>query len=361
MPFDQLEKWYELTGRRPAAEDEEYINPELLGPSTRAPLESADANNLRNLYTAQADILGKKKLEAQKSYEDALENRNKLVQPKSSEFDQILGAMLPLAVAAIGGESAALSMPKAFEGIRGSLKEQEAKQREDYKEKQKNLDLKLAAAEKNKNAYESAQNKLAFEGNVAGLKQDLKMKQEQVQAGKQQEKDRKSNMNVASELRKEYQSRPQVKNFDEIESSFNKIETFKNDPSGAGDIGLIFSYMKILDPTSTVREGEYATASNAGGVPDKVRGVFNKLIDGRFLSPEQRKDFADQAGKMFNAQLNIVNQERQNYISLAEQYGVDPALVISRKSIEKKQTGSQSLDEKRKKLMMLRSQGKQNE
>ena len=37
--------------------------------------------------------------------------------------------------------------------------------------------------------------------------------------------------------------------------------------NAAGDMALIFSYMKMLDPNSTVREGEYATAEAAAGVP----------------------------------------------------------------------------------------------
>ena len=38
-------------------------------------------------------------------------------------------------------------------------------------------------------------------------------------------------------------------------------------PDAAGDMALIFSYMKMLDPNSTVREGEYATAQDAGSIP----------------------------------------------------------------------------------------------
>jgi len=59
----------------------------------------------------------------------------------------------------------------------------------------------------------------------------------------------------------------------------------------AAQIGLIFSYMKMLDPTSTVREGEYATAQNTAGVDDKVRNAYNKVRDGSFLQDGQIKGY----------------------------------------------------------------------
>lgn len=63
----------------------------------------------------------------------------------------------------------------------------------------------------------------------------------------------------------------------------------------AAQIGVIFSYMKMLDPTSTVREGEYATAQNTAGVPDQIRNVYNKVKDGSFLQDNQIKGYISTA------------------------------------------------------------------
>ena len=43
--------------------------------------------------------------------------------------------------------------------------------------------------------------------------------------------------------------------------------------SPASDMSLVFGFMKMLDPSSVVRETEYATAKNATGVPDQVRNA----------------------------------------------------------------------------------------
>lgn len=72
----------------------------------------------------------------------------------------------------------------------------------------------------------------------------------------------------------------------------------KNTDTGtraASQIGLIFSYMKILDPTSTVREGEYATAQNTAGVADKIRNSYNKALDGSFLTDNQVNGYKETA------------------------------------------------------------------
>ena len=49
--------------------------------------------------------------------------------------------------------------------------------------------------------------------------------------------------------------------------------------------------MKALDPTSVVREGEFANAQNSAGVPDRIRNYYNQLQRATRLNPEQRAEF----------------------------------------------------------------------
>lgn len=66
-----------------------------------------------------------------------------------------------------------------------------------------------------------------------------------------------------------------------------------------GDIGIVFAYMKLLDPGSTVREGEQATARNAPGVSDQIRGLYNRFLTekGSFFNDAARDGFIN-AGKV---------------------------------------------------------------
>lgn len=74
----------------------------------------------------------------------------------------------------------------------------------------------------------------------------------------------------------------------------------------ASDVSLIFQFMKALDPGSTVREGEAAMAQNAAGVPDRVRNLYNNILTGQRLNPQQRKEFLGVAGRLAaQAEANI--------------------------------------------------------
>ena len=84
----------------------------------------------------------------------------------------------------------------------------------------------------------------------------------------------------------------------------------------------------MLDPGSTVREGEFANAQNAAGVPDQIRNLYNKLITGERLNPTQRADFLSQAeaqfGRAQRRQRGLVNV----FTGRAQRAGLNPDDVV---------------------------------
>lgn len=130
----------------------------------------------------------------------------------------------------------------------------------------------------------------------------------------------------AGDLRKEYNSRverPQI-----IANALRTVRAAANDPSAAGDLSLIFSYMRMLDPTSAVRETEFANAQNAAGVPDQVRNVWNRLKSGERLNTIQRADFIRQAENLGRENQRQVRAEYDRYGRLARQAGLRPDDVV---------------------------------
>jgi hypothetical protein len=107
-------------------------------------------------------------------------------------------------------------------------------------------------------------------------------------------------------VRKEFLG--QAKSYIEIGQAYKKIQESARDPSAAGDLALIFNYMKILDPGSVVREGEFATAQNAAGVPDRIKAQYNQIIDGQRLTSVQRQDFLNQAKNVTRSQKDNFDQ-----------------------------------------------------
>lgn len=128
--------------------------------------------------------------------------------------------------------------------------------------------------------------------------------------------------------RKEFTSNQTVKKFQEQGSAYGRLLASVEDPSGAGDLALIFNYMKVLDPGSTVREGEFATAQNAGGIDDSVVGTYNSIVNGKLLSSDQRDDFANRATRLYaDAEAEYINVSRQ-YEGFARKAGLPVDQVI---------------------------------
>jgi len=95
-------------------------------------------------------------------------------------------------------------------------------------------------------------------------------------------------------------------------------------PSPASDMRAIFRYMKMLDPTSVVREGEYATAKNARGVPDKIANLYNSTMKGLILTPKQRADFLAQAKSEADTAQQSFDTQAKRFHDMARRIGVDP-------------------------------------
>ena len=126
-----------------------------------------------------------------------------------------------------------------------------------------------------------------------------------------------------TDLRKEFVGNAEVKDFGKQASAFGRVIASAENPSAAGDLALIFNYMKVLDPGSTVREGEFATAQNAAGVPGRVISLYNNLIKGERLNPEQRGDFVSRSRMLFQQAERGFQGIRDQYKSIAQDYGFD--------------------------------------
>lgn len=130
----------------------------------------------------------------------------------------------------------------------------------------------------------------------------------------------------ADKLRKEFLK--ESSDFKDQTAAYRRIIDSAKEPSAAGDLALIFNYMKVLDPGSTVREGEFANAQNSGGVPDRVRATYNNLMQGERLSSVQRKDFVNRSGRLYAGAKNLHSNREKFYSDLAEARDLNPGDVI---------------------------------
>jgi hypothetical protein len=127
-----------------------------------------------------------------------------------------------------------------------------------------------------------------------------------------------------SKFRREYSD--QTKGYQDVKSAYGRV--LASQETAAGDLALIFNYMKMLDPGSVVREGEFATAQNATGVPQRILNLYNNLNKGERLNADQRKSFIKQADGLFKQAGEQEATVRQGIERIAKGYGLNTANIF---------------------------------
>jgi hypothetical protein len=125
-------------------------------------------------------------------------------------------------------------------------------------------------------------------------------------------------------LRDEYTT--QTAPFRTISDAYKKIMSTAD--NGAGDMSLLYQYVKLLDPNSVVRESEFATAAASGSFGERVQGEVNRILSGQRMAPSLRQSFRNEATNIYNNQRNSTEQTAERYRGLAESYGLDPTRVV---------------------------------
>lgn len=183
------------------------------------------------------------------------------------------------------------------------------------------LDAQVNALLTNPNLVESA----TAAGTAAGTSEAAKIKALQASGVTPATfKDPKDKVSAEGALRDDFLK--QAAPFITVRDAKNRLDDIYS--TGAGDMALVFQYMKMLDPGSTVREGEFATASNAAGVPSTVIGLYNKALGEGFLAPKARTEIKQQAEKFYQSSARQYDKIQTNFAKIAQRQGMNPDNVI---------------------------------
>lgn len=111
-----------------------------------------------------------------------------------------------------------------------------------------------------------------------------------------------------------FEGSPIVKNFVEIQSKFLNAKQYTGRGDGATDIATIYDLMKVLDPTSVVRNEEYNTgAAKSGNIFAGALARFNGMIDpkGGFVSDQAKTNIF----QVINDRYNVAKKQYDNFYS----------------------------------------------
>ncbi len=145
----------------------------------------------------------------------------------------------------------------------------------------------------------------------------------------------KSDRGFAVSLRKEFNGLPEIKESNLIMPKIKNMEkafeeSKKTNNFVAVDQALITLYNKLTDPSSVVRESEYARTAQNIPLINQIKGKFQKVLEGGAgLTQDERASLLKMARLMRQGYQEIRGNRIKEYRSYATQSGINGEAVIS--------------------------------
>lgn len=135
-----------------------------------------------------------------------------------------------------------------------------------------------------------------------------------------------------SAMRKEFLTLPEVKEYPTIDQQSKRALKALSDTSGnkvAVDQSIITTFNKMLDPSSVVRESEYARTPQDMALLNRIKGKWDKLsTGGAGLTDDERQAMFRMITAFKEVADNQYNEQVSYYSDLATRYGYKSENVV---------------------------------
>lgn len=162
-------------------------------------------------------------------------------------------------------------------------------------------------------------------------------------------------LKMETDLRKEYNGLQSVKDFSGIKNANSQInsayqEAIKagqdNKSKAAADQVLIVAFNKMLDPSSVVREGEYARTTQGQSLMAQLQGKAQAALSGGTgLTDGDRNQIVSMTRRLYNDYLKMNDEKVAEYRSYVKEFGGNPDKIAPMSVKEMvEQTGTDELN-----------------
>lgn len=127
-----------------------------------------------------------------------------------------------------------------------------------------------------------------------------------------------------------------TKNYQDVKTSYDTLLTSAKADSGPGDLALITSFMKMLDPGSVVRETEFANAQDTAGLYNRVKNMVTKWKSGERLGAEDRERFVSLSRQYMEAADQREQTVRNQIGQTIQNYGLNAENIFPEKATTEK-------------------------
>ncbi|QZN94109.1 phage DNA ejection protein [Symbiopectobacterium purcellii] len=105
------------------------------------------------------------------------------------------------------------------------------------------------------------------------------------------------------------------KNYSAMRSAAENLQALGKRNTPASQLGMIFNYMKSLDPQSVVREGEQVQVKKTDGIYGTLGNYISQLSSGKMLNNDQVADLINTSKLMANTEGSKFNQQMDEYLT----------------------------------------------
>ncbi len=96
-------------------------------------------------------------------------------------------------------------------------------------------------------------------------------------------------------IRKEITGSKSYQAWSEIKSAADGLAEAAASPSDKRSLSAVYSYIRALDPTSSIKEGEVRLVGEARSTAQRIEGAFAKMTKGQVLLPQEIQEIANWA------------------------------------------------------------------
>ena len=136
---------------------------------------------------------------------------------------------------------------------------------------------------------------------------------------------------LESETYKRITDLPTYKQFNDIAPNFKTLVNLAPEDNISANIGMISAIARILDPGSTVKQGEYDINANAQAILDKVAGRWREVVMGKSrLQDVDKKRMVSAAHRKYESFGPAYQKQAQPHLEILQQLGQKGGLGLAK-------------------------------
>lgn len=134
-------------------------------------------------------------------------------------------------------------------------------------------------------------------------------------------------------LNDKFMSEMKAFNAYDVMSNYDRVA--KSDPkTSEGQSAILYAYIKMLDPATGVKEGEFSNIVRAQSLVQKANAELQKISRGGFADEGFIKQLQAQAKVLAQPTLDKANELKNKYSMYGQQYGLNTDLITGGASID---------------------------